>query len=255
MFGNVLRGNHVRHDRIDGDRARTPTPLPINDSRRLPPLEIVSRADWLETFCQGKSVLHLGCADALYTEARLNNLATLLHFRIARVAGKLVGFDNSAADLERLRVRWPSWEFVLGDVEHMEANSFPAPFDVILAGEIIEHILNPGLFLCSARRHLTPGRGRLVITTPNHFGSRRYLHFITGREKCHPQHTCYHSYHTLSRMLEMCGYRVEQTLGCPTPPSSGGLWRQLLHAAVETLPSRLISSHACDGLIFVAKPV
>ena len=249
MFGSVFRG--IPCDMKDVQFA---TPSTINDSRRLPPLEIVSREDWLETFCHGKSVLHLGCADTLYTEARLRNLATLLHFRIARVANKLVGFDNSKPDLERLRVRWPSWEFVLGNVEHMEENSFPAPFDVILAGEIIEHLLNPGLFLRSARQHLTPGLGRLVITTPNHFGSRRYLHVIAGREKCHPQHTCYYSYHTLSTMLEMCGYRVEQALGYPTAPGSG-LVRRVLRAAVETLPSMLISSHACDGLIFIAKPI
>jgi 2-polyprenyl-3-methyl-5-hydroxy-6-metoxy-1,4-benzoquinol methylase len=250
----MWHGNGVRQAFVERRHAAPAAPPRINDSRRLPPLEVVSREDWLETFCRGKSVLHLGCADALYTEARLRTPARLLHFRLARVAKRLVGFDNSAPDLEKLRARWPSWEFVLGDVEHMEENAFPAPFDVILAGEIIEHIVNPGLFLRSARRHLAPGAGRLVITTPNHFSSRRYLHFLAGREKCHPHHTCYYSYHTLSRLLAMCGYGVERALGYSTA-SSGGLWERLVHAAVETLPSRLIGPHACDGLIAVARPV
>lgn len=39
-------------------------------------------------------------------------------------------------------------------------------FDVVIAGEIIEHLPNPGRFLERARAHLADG-GELIVTVPN----------------------------------------------------------------------------------------
>ena len=44
--------------------------------------------------------------------------------------------------------------------------AFDAPFDVIFAGEVIEHLLDDARFLVSCREALRPG-GLLVLTTPN----------------------------------------------------------------------------------------
>lgn len=223
------------------------------DNLALPSLPIVQREEWLINYCKGKTVLHLGCADAFYTDDRLEDLSTLLHYRLAEVAARIVGLDISKEDLDKLRSRWPQWELVEGNVEHLEKITFDAPFDVVVAGELIEHIFNPGLFLTSVLPHLKPEAGRLIITTPNHFGTRRLAHLLRGREKVHPHHTCYYSYNTLKKTVESCGYTLEQALGYSSWPPPNAL-KRALHSALETLPGKLFSTHSCDGLIFVAKP-
>ena len=55
-------------------------------------------------------------------------------------------------------------------------------FEVVWAGEIIEHLSCAGGFLDAARRHLEPG-GRLVITTPNAFAVSNFVYRIGGRPR------------------------------------------------------------------------
>ncbi len=54
------------------------------------------------------------------------------------------------------------------------------PFDVIVAGEIIEHLENPGLFL-RACRPLLSAEGSLIITTINAYCWFRFIRYLFGR--------------------------------------------------------------------------
>jgi hypothetical protein len=53
-------------------------------------------------------------------------------------------------------------------------------------------------------------------------------------------------------MLELNGYALETALGYSSAPQAS-LVKRLFHAASEAIPTKLISSHACEGLIMVAK--
>jgi SAM-dependent methyltransferase len=93
---------------------------------------------------------------------------------------------------------------------HASAESFDLPqaFDIIFAGDIIEHLPNPGLFLDSARRHLKP-RGRLVLTTPNTFHLFNLTEKLTKREPTvNSDHTCYFNTKTIRQLLKKTGYSV-----------------------------------------------
>ena len=52
-----------------------------------------------------------------------------------------------------------------------------ASFDVVLAVEIVEHVLNPGRFFGECARVLRPG-GRLVMTVPNIVSLRSRIRFL-----------------------------------------------------------------------------
>ena len=73
-------------------------------------------------------------------------------------------------------------------------------FEVVWAGEIIEHLSCAGGFLDAARRHLAPG-GRLVITTPNAFAVSNFVYRIGGRPRINKGHTCWYDEVTLSQLL------------------------------------------------------
>ena len=79
-------------------------------------------------------------------------------------AKKLHGFDVSAKSLENVKAlgfegfRWN----MDGEVSPAESNSY----DVVIAGEVIEHLIDTDHFLKEIKRMLKPG-GMLIITTPN----------------------------------------------------------------------------------------
>jgi len=91
------------------------------------------------------------------------------------------------------------------------AENFDSPikFDVIFAGDLIEHLSNPGLFLDSCTRNLKPN-GRLILTTPNCFSLFSITEKITKFEPTvNKDHTCYFNLKTLAQLLGKNGFEVE----------------------------------------------
>jgi SAM-dependent methyltransferase len=175
---------------------------------------LVQRLAFLGGICRDRSVLHVGCTNWPYTRAMLDS-GGLLHLGLAKVARELWGVDS---DPEGLRVLEAAgvMNLVRGDAEDLAACPLDRTFDVVLAGEILEHLSNPGLFLRGVRRFLAPG-GRLVVTTVNAYcGFRFAQYFFRGRggaaEPVHPDHVAYYSYRTLTHLLTREGYAVESFL-------------------------------------------
>jgi SAM-dependent methyltransferase len=108
--------------------------------------------------------------------------------RLAEYGMRPVAAD---ADIEALRVaRGKGISAVQLDATE------PFPFksesiDSILAGELIEHLYDPLIFLSECRRVLQPD-GILVLTTPNLAALQDRLTFLIGRS---PRHVdCHHEY-------------------------------------------------------------
>ena len=97
-------------------------------------------------------VLDAGCSSGY--------LARPLSEAGARVVG--LELDPDAAE------RAPPWcaEVLVGNVESMALPFEPESFDVVLCGDLIEHLRDPGAALARLRPFLRPS-GRLVLTTPN----------------------------------------------------------------------------------------
>jgi len=73
-------------------------------------------------------------------------------------------------------------------------------FDVIVAGELIEHLENPGVFLASAARHLGKG-GVLFLTTPNTTSFRFFAYALLGKEPAYEGHVTYFTKDALGLIL------------------------------------------------------
>jgi hypothetical protein len=184
-----------------------------------PPL--VQRLEYLMATCRGRRVLHLGCANYPYTAAALAE-GSLLHTRLAEVAADLWGLDADAPGLELLRGHGFA-QLVRGDLEALErlpsdafAGLCPEGFDVVVAGEVIEHLPNPGLFLRGVQSLMRP-HTTLVLTTVNAYcGFRAAVYALRGRgglrEPVHPDHVAYYSQATLRRLAEACGLEPRRAL-------------------------------------------
>jgi SAM-dependent methyltransferase len=183
-------------DRSDLSSSLAPQ-FPIRDTR------VVLRVPEILRLCRGKKVLHLGCTDSPYTTRRGENL---LHNKLSKVtpSEKLWGLDISSDGVSILRGMGFE-NIICGDVEDLPAALHGEKFDVIVAGEIIEHIMNPGNFLNSLKNVMGEG-SELILTTVNAFSIKGTVHSFLRREKVHPDHNYYFSYKTMEQLLVKTGY-------------------------------------------------
>lgn len=179
----------------------------------------------LEPLLRDRSVLDLGAASG-------HGRPDWLHRRVREVARRAVGVD---IDEEGIRAaREQGFEIVVGDVQDLELGE---TFDVVLAGELIEHLSNFEGFLESVHRHLAPD-GQLVITTPNAFCYTNFIYRYGFRPRVHHEHTCWFCEDTLRQLLDRYGFRVVETRYLPheTP---GLVRRVIARLARVALPEKL----------------
>jgi 2-polyprenyl-3-methyl-5-hydroxy-6-metoxy-1,4-benzoquinol methylase len=101
----------------------------------------------------GERVLGLGCGEGQFAVA------------LAQAGADVLAADLAAEPLRRARAAHPQLELKL--LEQEAAWELPdAGFDVVWAGEVIEHVADTSGWLSEVRRVLRSG-GRLLITTPS----------------------------------------------------------------------------------------
>jgi hypothetical protein len=174
-------------------------------------IELVQRVEFIKKISAGKKVLHLGCTNYPYTQDSIDN-EMLLHFDLAKTAKELYGFDFDREGIDILESRGTKNLFQ-ADLEKLEEVRLDETFEVIIAGEMIEHLNNPGLFLQGIQRFMN-AETSLVITTINAYSAFRFLIYaLRGRgginEPVHPDHVYYFSYKTLNLIVSRANLSVK----------------------------------------------
>lgn len=177
-------------------------------------IPLVDRVTFLKENCVGKKVLHLGCTDYPYTQLAIDN-EKLLHFELQEIADELYGFDfdeKGIKILENHNVK----NLYKADLENLQNVELDEKFDVIVAGEMIEHLSNPGLFLSGIQRFMSKDTKLLITTINAYMGMRFWIYGLRGRggsfEPVHPDHVAYYSYSTLSLLIKRENLRVNEFL-------------------------------------------
>lgn len=177
--------------------------------QRLGPVQRVERNPFLIERARGKRVLHLGCADEHLVDQKIKDNAHL-HAQLASVARELWGVDVSREGISQLRQAGFS-NLIHGDVERLDEieDLRNRDFDVIIAGELIEHLSNPGLFLNGCRSLCSAGTD-LILTTPNALVYSQPLFALLNREAIHPDHTLMWSPTTLRKLVTRSGFAIRE---------------------------------------------
>lgn len=152
----------------------------------------------LEEVNSTDSVLDIGCVD----HSASNEMSERwLHGILDQSVAELVGIDYLPEEVQKLNERGY-------DVRREDAEDFDIDrdFDVIIAGELIEHLTNPGGFLESVKRHLKP-EGKLVLTTPNPWTLLSFRRAFHNRvRQCNPDHVCWYDARTVTQLLNRFGF-------------------------------------------------
>lgn len=149
----------------------------------------IDKNELIVGLCKGQRVLDLGCIDHSYeTAIKLGD--NWLHKRIKTVAKQVIGIDNLEKDASLLNEQ--GYYIINANVENFDLGQ---TFDVIIAGDIIEHLSNIGMFFDSVKKHMD-SCSILVITTPNPFNLEQSMSAIFNNYiNVNDQHTTWLSPH------------------------------------------------------------
>lgn len=152
---------------------------------------------------RGKAVLDVGSIGHSYS-AR-DGYKTWNFAVLAGQTSRIKGFDVLSADVEG--ARRDGFDIDVGDAETYVT---PEPYEVVFAGDLIEHLSNPGRFLTCCYQNLVNG-GQLVISTPNTYSFAKLARVAlrrTNEPPVNPEHTCYYTPRTLEHLVSRHGFRL-----------------------------------------------
>ena len=168
-------------------------------------IKYVDRIRYLRKICQDKRVLHLGATDSPVTKQAIKENG-FLHLALSEVSEKIVGLDIDSSIIQWLADNHGINNILHGNIENPE--DYPKEsFDIVVAGEIFEHLSNPGKALDSIH-YVISSSTKLVITVPNTYSIKGFLRSLNKHELIHPDHTLHHSPHTLKALLERHRFSV-----------------------------------------------
>jgi 2-polyprenyl-3-methyl-5-hydroxy-6-metoxy-1,4-benzoquinol methylase len=231
----------------------------MKQSHFLPRSPLVHISAPAVTYSRGRKVLNVGMGGHVdnqdETERALAGPAIdLLHPELAKVAASLTGTDINPYAIEIMRRVVPG-RYVIADIMSASlAEQFEDDrFDVIVFGDVIEHLDNFGLALRNLKALLAPG-GLMVISTANAFCFDTIVKMLVRYEAVHDEHTCYFSYMTLKRTLEMNELRIVDFMFY-THKHLGryNSWMHLVGHHLGNLVATIMPQFA-KGIVVVAKP-
>lgn len=137
-----------------------------SQSWRITPAEQVRVDIILKLAGKNVKILDVGCYDGSIAEF------------LKRNGNKVFGIDSSLEAMKLTKAK--GIDCIKGDINEEITFIRDNSFDIVLAAEVIEHVLNPGDFIEQAKRILKKG-GTLILTTPNLASLGRRLYLLFGR--------------------------------------------------------------------------
>ena len=153
----------------------------------IPDAPVVNREQFLLDRVKGKEILDIGCTGpmgvALSKSANVYNGIDVVE-QPQHCVGRYHKIDLDKAT-------------ELPHIPYLE---------LIIAGEVIEHLSNAGHFLDMLREYQVP----VILTTPNAFGSVGLYYLGRGIEHVNGEHVAWYSWYTLQNLVKRHGFEVSE---------------------------------------------
>jgi 2-polyprenyl-3-methyl-5-hydroxy-6-metoxy-1,4-benzoquinol methylase len=164
------------------------------------------RLEYIASICENKHVLHVGCADHQEVILEKRQKGRWLHELILSRAKRCVGIDvNEAAVkfIQELGYRDVYCADVINDELPPEVSS--STFDLVVLGEMLEHVDNPVAFLSKLRERLGGCAKQMVITVPNALCLTNVLNIRRTTECINTDHRYWFTPFTLAKVVSRAG--------------------------------------------------
>lgn len=220
---------------------------------------MIFRKEKIIDLCKNKTVLHLGFIQHSHLYRKLIAENKWLHQRLAEVASYLVGLDYLYEDVNYIRDNF-GYVCYYADVTKLNELEYREKFDIIVCGELIEHLENPGLMLDKIKEFMNDD-SLMIITTPNPWSRNRLKLIKQGKlesEWLNPEHVCWFSFSTLKQLLKKKGYKeVEYSYYYDESITQipDYKWRSLniYYNIKNYFRKKFLPEHYYGGLFFVSK--
>jgi 2-polyprenyl-3-methyl-5-hydroxy-6-metoxy-1,4-benzoquinol methylase len=149
-----------------------------------------------------ESLLDLGCGNGALTA------------KVASLVPRCIGVDFSASGVEIASRRYPVAQFRCNPMSQSLDADLKGTFDIVIAVEVVEHLLLPRELFERAREALKPG-GYLLVTTPYHGYLKNLALAFAGKFDAHWHplrdygHVKFFSEKTLGQLFTEQGFRTD----------------------------------------------
>ncbi len=162
----------------------------------------MNKYDLIRGYVRGKIVLDLGCAD--YSPHGEKG-EQFLHKIIFDSAKETLGIDCDEKSVRRMKKE--GYNVIKDDCEYF---TLLKEFEIIIAGELIEHLLEIPLFLESVHRHLKHD-GLFILTTPNPQSITHFKDLLFGRKlKISKMHMSWQDINTITNLLDKHCFKIKK---------------------------------------------
>jgi 2-polyprenyl-3-methyl-5-hydroxy-6-metoxy-1,4-benzoquinol methylase len=178
------------------NRHGPPDPAAERMLHPIPDAPVVDREAFILERCAGRRVLHVGSNG---TDGK-----GAFHEAIKGVAEAVYGLDRGGADINVDLDRMSNMQDA--ELAHLCDDVLDLGVDLVVCGEVLEHLANPGYFL----EWIRPLGATVILTVPNAFSRAAAISNAQGRECVNVDHVCWYSWRTLKTLVERYGYTVAE---------------------------------------------
>lgn len=165
----------------------------------VPRGHLVNRIDFILNYAAAKKIVHIGFADAPYTKEKIER-KTLLHTALRNKASFIWGIDTDNVSVEMYKQLTGDHQVQAIKLENFDKDELLS-YELILAGEVMEHMQDPISFINMCTGCLRKGQ-ILMITVPNYTSFDSIASSLHQTESIHPDHQWYFSPYTLLQKFD-----------------------------------------------------
>lgn len=180
---------------------------------------------------RNKKILHIGFVDHLpIVDKKINN-NKWFHGFLAKNSQRCVGIDINEEGVNYIKNKYGINDIYTCDITNPDLDLLlKEKFDVMILGEIIEHVDDPIFFLTKINKIYKNNVKKIIITTPNSLSYYNFDRAKRGYEMINSDHRTLFSYYTLIKTLHISGFKTEQISF--TDPTHK-LWHKILNRIIR----------------------
>lgn len=182
--------------------------------------QYLGRLDFLLQKAAGLKVLHLGFLDHTIEVVRSKMAdGKWLHARLLETCTRVAGIDINADGVKAAQDALDIPDLYVADVTRSLPDAISSEhWDMMLIGDVIEHIPNPAQFLSGLRETCGGKCDRFVFSTPN---AMSHQEGSRSSERINSDHRYLFTPYTLSKILTEAGFTVTDVEFCKAGRVSG----------------------------------